>query len=72
MSKTWRIQRPATVWIETIVNAETLDQALEIADEDFNAGNYEEDLNQWTINFDRYWAEDKDGENYTDEDEATK
>lgn len=71
MAKTWRIQRPAKLWIETKVEAETLDEALEKADEQLNEGDYIEVPDIWHINFDRYWAEDADGEQYTDEDETT-
>jgi hypothetical protein len=72
MSKTWRIQRPAKLWIETKVKAETLDEALEKADEQLNEGDYIEVNDIWSINFDRYFAEAEDGQFYTDEDEATK
>jgi hypothetical protein len=72
MEKTWRIQRPAKLWIETVVEASTLDEALERADEQLNEGDYIEVNDIWHINFDRYWAETEDGEHYTDEDNTTR
>ena len=60
----WRVQRPATIWLETTVQAATLEDALELADKDFIAGIYEEAHNSCEINWYKYWAEDRDGEEY--------
>ncbi|CAB4141797.1 hypothetical protein UFOVP419_27 [uncultured Caudovirales phage] len=65
--KDWRIQRPASIWIETTVEAETLEQALELADEDFSAGDYQEAQDSCEVSWSKYWAEDEDGEEYSGE-----
>jgi hypothetical protein len=67
MSKTWRVQRPAIVWIETEVKAETLEHALDIADEQFTKGEYSEDLDSSEIDWSRYWVEDENEETHTSE-----
>ena len=67
MEKTWRIQRPAVIWIETKVDAETLEHALDIADEQFTKGEYEEDPYSGEIDWSRFWAEDEHGETKTSE-----
>jgi hypothetical protein len=54
----WRIQRPATIWIQTKIEAETLEQALELADTEFSNGEYREDEDSFSIDHDRYWAMD--------------
>ena len=55
----WTVQRPTTIWIQTKVEAETLEQALELADTEFSNGEYREDEDSFTIDYDRYWAMDK-------------
>ena len=55
----WRIQRPATIWIQTKVNAETLEDALELADTEFSNGEYTEDEESFSIDDNRYWAIDE-------------
>lgn len=62
--KDWRIQRPAIMWVETTVQAETLEQALELADERINEGDFIEITEDLDINFDKYWAEDEEGITY--------
>lgn len=54
----WTVQRPTTIWIQTKVEAETLEQALELADTEFSNGEYREDEDSFTIDYDRYWAMD--------------
>jgi hypothetical protein len=54
----WTVQRPATIWIETKVKAETLEQALELADVEFSNGEYKEDEDSFSIDDQRYWAMD--------------
>jgi hypothetical protein len=72
--KDWRIQRPSTVWIETTVQADSLEDALELADKDFTAGDYTEAADTWADSFDidysRYWAEDETGEEYSQYEEG--
>lgn len=58
----YRIQRPSTVWIETTVEAEDFDQALELAEKEFRNGDFTELDDTWEINWDRYWIEDELGE----------
>jgi hypothetical protein len=58
----YKIQRPSTVWIETTVEAEDLDQALELADERFIEGEFTEIDDTFSINYDRYWSKDETGE----------
>ena len=58
----YRVQRPTTVWIETTVEAEDFDQALELADKKLGSGEFEELDETWETNWDRYWIEDETGE----------
>ena len=58
MTELWTVQRPTTIWIQTKVEAETLEQALELADTQFSNGEYREDEDSFEIDFDRYWAMD--------------
>jgi hypothetical protein len=62
----YRVQRPTTVWIETTVEAEDFDQALEIADKEFRNGDFSEVDDTWEANWDRYWIEDESGETKED------
>jgi hypothetical protein len=59
MTEVWTIQRPSTIWIQTKVEAETLEQALELADTEFSNGEYREDEDSFSIDYDRYWAIDE-------------
>lgn len=56
------IQRPATIWIETVVEADNLDEALHLADDDFSNGEYIEIDGTWNVDFDKYWTQDEKGE----------
>lgn len=58
----YRVQRPSTVWIETTVEADSFEQALELADEEFYNGEYKELDDTFDIDYIRFWAEDEDGE----------
>jgi hypothetical protein len=58
----YRVQRPTTVWIETTVEAEDFDQAIELADKEFRNGDFSEVDDTWETNWDRYWIEDETGE----------
>jgi hypothetical protein len=62
----YRVQRPTTVWVETKVEAENFDQALELADKRISSGEFEELDNTWETNWDRYWIEDETGETRDD------
>ena len=59
MTELWKVQRPTTIWIQTKVEAETLEQALKLADTEFSNGEYKEDEDSFEIDFDRYWAMDE-------------
>jgi hypothetical protein len=59
----YTIQRPLTVWVETIVeDFDTLEDALEVADENFKNGDYIELDGTFSIDYDRYWSQDSTGE----------
>lgn len=58
----YKIQRPSTVWVETTVEAESLDQAIELADEQFVVGEFTEIDETFSIDYDRYWSKDETGE----------
>jgi hypothetical protein len=68
--KKYTVQRPMIEWIETTVQAESLEQALENADKDFENGDYVSVEMTFDIDFDRYWVQDEHGnrwtENYTE------
>lgn len=57
----YRIQRPSTVWVETVVEADNLEQALDLADEAFVNGNFEEIDDGFSINYDKFWSVDENG-----------
>jgi len=57
----YRIQRPSTVWVETVVEADNLEQALELADEAFYEFEFEELKDTFEIDYDRFWSKDENG-----------
>jgi hypothetical protein len=63
----YKFQRPSSVWVEVVVEADSLDEAIELADEELLNGNYNELDDTFTINYDRYWVEDENGEVSEDE-----
>ena len=58
----YKVQRPSSSWIETTVEAKSFEEALELADEQFSEGDFEELGDTFDIDYDRYWMEDEDGE----------
>lgn len=58
----YRVQRPTSVWIETKVEAGSFEEAIELADEQFQSGDFDEIDDTWETDWDRYWAEDENGE----------
>jgi hypothetical protein len=58
----YKIQRPSTVWVETTVEADSLEMAIELADEQFVEGEFTEIDDTFSINYDRYWSEDELGQ----------
>jgi hypothetical protein len=57
----YTVQRPAIIWIETVVEAEDVDQALELADTKFQKGDYLEMEGTWEIDYGRFWVQDESG-----------
>lgn len=55
----YRIQRPSTVWVETVVEADNLEQALELADEAFYEFQFEELADTFEIDYDKFWSIDE-------------
>jgi hypothetical protein len=64
--KKYTVQRPMVEWQETVVNANSLDEALEKADKDFNDGDFIAVEMTFDIDFDRYWVQDEDGNIWTE------
>ena len=60
----WRIQRPARIWVEATVKADTLEDALEIADKEISNGDFIEVDESWEVNWDEFWAIDDKGETF--------
>lgn len=52
----WTVQRPTTIWITTKVQAETLEEALKAADQNFYEGEYKKDEETFTVDRNKYWA----------------
>ena len=55
----WTVQRPATIWLTVKVKAETLGEALELADIEFSNGEYKEDDFGFSIDEETFWAIDE-------------
>lgn len=62
----YTIQRPSTIWIETVVEADTLEEARELADKDFDSGDYLTMEQTYEIDYDRIWIQDENGREYYD------
>jgi ribosomal protein L12E/L44/L45/RPP1/RPP2 len=60
----WTIQRPARIWIETTVKADTLEDALEVADKEISSGEFIEVIQSCEVNWDEFWAKDDKGETF--------
>jgi hypothetical protein len=57
--ETFKIARPTTTWISTEVKAETLEEALKIADQLFYEGEGKVDEETFSIDNSQYWASDE-------------
>lgn len=58
----YTIQRPATYWLEVVIDeADSLEDAIEQADEMFENGDYSELDGTFDIDYDRYWTQDEKG-----------
>jgi hypothetical protein len=62
----YTVQRPQIVWIETEVHAPHLSEALRLADEDFESGNYFTLDATWENDYARYWVQDENGIQFTE------
>jgi hypothetical protein len=62
----YTIQRPSSIWIETVVEADTLEQARELADKDFDSGDYLTMEQTYEVDYDRIWIQDETGKEYYD------
>ena len=62
----YTIQRPSTIWIETVVEADTLEEARELADKDFDSGDYLTMEQTYEVDYDRIWIQDENGREYYD------
>lgn len=62
----YTIQRPSTIWIETVVEADTLEEARELADKDFDSGDYLTMEQTYEVDYDRIWIQDETGKEYYD------
>ena len=60
----YRIQQKASVWIEVSVEADNLDEAMELAEQEINKGHFKEDPSSFEL-VDEFWYEDEDGESGT-------
>lgn len=58
----YRVQRPSTVWVETIVEADSFEEALELANDDFYSGDFRELDDTFDMDYDRFWIEDENGD----------
>jgi hypothetical protein len=62
----YTIQRPSSIWIETVVEADTLEEARELADKDFDSGDYLTMEQTYEVDYDRIWIQDETGKEYYD------
>jgi hypothetical protein len=60
----YRIQQKASVWIEVSVEADTLEEAMKLAEKDIDKGRFKEDPYSFELE-DEFWWEDEDGESGT-------
>jgi len=66
MTNKYTVQRPAVIWLETVVEASGMGEALALASTDFENGDYLEIDGTWEIDFDRYWVQTHDGLVFTE------
>jgi hypothetical protein len=60
----YRVQQKASVWIEVSVEADNLDEAMELAEQEINKGHFKEDPASFELE-DEYWWEDENEESGT-------
>jgi hypothetical protein len=63
----YTVQRPTIEWVEVVIeNADTLEQALEMADKQFEDGDFIGIEMSWSIDYQRYWIQREDGHIFTE------
>ena len=60
----YRIQQNASIWVEVSVEAENLEEALLLAEQEITNGNFKEDPASFEL-VDEYWWENEQGERGT-------
>jgi hypothetical protein len=65
----YRFQRPARIWIETTVEADSIEQAIELGNKDLENGDFKEAEDAFEIYWDTYWLEDDNGNTYNEDGE---
>ena len=60
----YRIQQNASIWVEVSVEAENLEEALLLAEQEITEGNFKEDPASFEL-VDEYWWENEQGERGT-------
>jgi hypothetical protein len=60
----YRIQQNASIWVEVSVEAENLEEALLLAEQEITNGNFKEDPASFEL-VDEYWWENEKGERGT-------
>ena len=64
----YTVQRPTISYVSTVVEAETLEEALKMADQNFYEGEYKEDEDSFEISTKDYWVVDEYNTLYTSDD----
>lgn len=63
----YTIQRPIVEWAEVVIkDADNLEHALELANEQFENGDFVSIEMTWGVDFERYWAQDEEGNEFTE------
>ena len=60
----YRIQQNASIWVEVSVEADNLEEALLLAEQEITEGNFKEDPASFEL-VDEYWWENEQGERST-------
>jgi hypothetical protein len=60
----YRIQQNASIWVEVSVEADNLEEALLLAEQEITEGNFKEDPASFEL-VDEYWWENEQGERGT-------
>lgn len=58
----YTVQRPFTEWAEVVIDeADSIEHALELADKEFEDGNFISVEMSYSLDYDRYWIQDQNG-----------